>query len=270
MMGLKKVGLIGTSLSHSLSKILHTYSIKQLGLEATYELIELDIHNIEAKLDGFWQQGMLGLNVTHPLKSLVAKILGCEGKSINTLYRGETGWKATSTDGIGFAKAMKHQKIDFRALKDVVIIGGGGVVPALLTCFLEQTNIHVLTRRSFDSNCLNLQSSVINHKLSAKVLESLIIDKKTDTLLIHASSAPLFGDPLDYLCPAMKNFHGYFIDLNYSHHCALYNQASLQSLSYQDGLIMLIEQARASQMLWFNRTCDFQDMYHYLAGGSYE
>ena len=66
-----KYGLLGRKLSHSLSVPIHRAFFERRGLEASYELLELEpdqVLNLRALMDA---EGFDGLNVTIPYKQAV-------------------------------------------------------------------------------------------------------------------------------------------------------------------------------------------------------
>lgn len=107
-----KAAVIGSPISHSLSPVLHNAAYRQLGLDHSYQAIEVDqaqFKDFIQSLDSEW----FGLSLTMPLKEIafdvvsevspLAKLTG----SINTLTR-DSGWKADNTDVVGIAQALRE------------------------------------------------------------------------------------------------------------------------------------------------------------------
>lgn len=119
----KKYGLLGESLSHSYSKIIH----EKLGLYS-YELFPTPKEQLSAFMA---RKDFAGLNVTIPYKTMVAKycdIIDPEARdigSINTLYYKNGLLHGANTDYYGLSYAAAQAGISF-AGKKVLLLGGGG------------------------------------------------------------------------------------------------------------------------------------------------
>jgi shikimate 5-dehydrogenase len=58
----------------------------------------------------------------------------------------------------------------------------------------------------------------------------------------------------------MKTFRGVFVDLVYGQPSALLKVATEKGIPSQDGLPMLIEQARASQQYWWGTSVPYSEI----------
>ena len=125
----KRFGLLGESLSHSISPMLHSY----LG-DYSYELIERDFKGAEQ----LWKSHEYdGFNVTIPYKKLAYKL--CDEVSpeadaigsVNTVVFSQDGRSmGYNTDVFGFEYLLKQNDID-PAGKDCLILGTGGASVAV-------------------------------------------------------------------------------------------------------------------------------------------
>ena len=132
-----KAAVIGSPITHSLSPKIHKKAYEILGLEASYEAIEisestfLDFYNrLQSQETGTdWS----GFSLTMPLKEIVLKhctnadSITVAINSGNTLYRAEDSWKVTSTDYLAFQNLLNVAE-DAK----VAIIGGGGTARAAI------------------------------------------------------------------------------------------------------------------------------------------
>src|SRR5690606_33898183 len=89
-------------------------------------------------------------------------------------------------------------------------------------------------------------------------LQEELFGRSGDTLLIQATSAPLHGEDLRSLCPALDKFHGVVVDLVYGTPSRLLTMAKERGLLAQDGIPMLIEQARLSQQFWWQKSAPYE------------
>ena len=102
-----KLGVIGSPIDHSLSPKIHKIFANDLGLQISYEAIEVKENEFETAITNLFDQGFMGLNVTLPLKEAaygLADNLSKEAQncgSVNTLWKEKDTLCADSTDGRG-------------------------------------------------------------------------------------------------------------------------------------------------------------------------
>ena len=261
-----KLGLLGHGISFSLSPKIHLYSANILGLNCTYELFDLDAGPAESFLKRFWDEGGHGLNVTTPHKELVAKAVQSKLRSVNTLYRGQSAWETASTDGEGFARAVARTGRGLDSYTGLVILGSGGASAAILSYLQSQkaqARVHLLRRSNKKDEALSqdLAREISFYDFNVEALGDCLSQvNHSDSLLIQASSAPLKGDDLSHLLPAFESFGGDMADLVYGKPSALYEMAKKRGQTCQDGLPMLIEQARLAQELWWGESAGFDEV----------
>ena len=128
---MRKFGLLGKKLSHSLSPLLHNTFFEDIGIEAEYKLYEVD----EAEIDNFknymLENSIEGVNITVPYKkrfldkldyiSDEAKEIG----AINLLYVKDNKFYGDNTDYYGFKYTLTKNDIDVKD-KKIAIVGKGG------------------------------------------------------------------------------------------------------------------------------------------------
>lgn len=166
-----KLGLLGSHISHSYSKIIHESSAQKLGLNISYEIFDTPSEKVLDFLEKFWLTGGHGFNITTPYKKIIAKHIGSIDNSVNTVYRGKNGWLGTSTDGIGFANALFNDDVSLENTSEIIFIGAGGAVSAILN-YLSKQLTHIpkctIMRRSAD-NDKELQSVIAPETLQNQV-----------------------------------------------------------------------------------------------------
>ena len=128
---MRKFGLLGKKLSHSLSPLLHKTFFEDIGLKDEYKLYEVD----ETKIDNFknymLENSIEGVNITVPYKktfldkldfiSNEAKEIG----AINLLYIKDNKFYGDNTDYYGFKQTLLTNQIEPSG-KKIAIIGRGG------------------------------------------------------------------------------------------------------------------------------------------------
>lgn len=270
----KLMGIIGQQIGYSLSPRIHNFSASSLNIDIVYLNCDMPAESLENFLIAAWNIGALGFNVTTPFKSTITSLLSEKSlESANTLYRGKAGWSLASTDAEGFDMAIKRLGFNFSGFKRVVFLGCGGVVSAILSYitkrFENSPEIAIVRRsptqdervRSFLPNDFPLK--FFDFKPSQ--FEKIIRHAGGETLVVQATSAPHRGDDLAAFVPALQDFKGVFVDLVYGRASALLEAAQNKGIPCQDGLPMLIEQARLSQRLWWGEALDYQRVFDFLS-----
>ena len=125
---MKHLAVLGSPIVHSLSPTIHLAAYHELGLDWSYEAIEVREGGLEKfvrSCDSSWQ----GLSLTMPLKAEAVSAcddvdpLALQVNAANTITWNASKTQAHNTDVIGFFNALKlHDAI---TLDSVAILGGG-------------------------------------------------------------------------------------------------------------------------------------------------
>ena len=263
----KVLGLLGCNIEYSLSPVIHNVSFQHLGVEAVYLPLDWQGGRLETFLEAMWQLGVVGFNVTRPYKEVIAGLLGLpKGESINTVYRESSRWVAASTDAQGFARGLTRMGCEFNGFDRVILLGNGGVVTALMRyigqIFEHRPEIFIF-RRDTSRDELHRRLLAPGHPIYFKCMDraeltSALANRTGETLVVQATSAPLMGDAFQEYSDCFNSFYGYYVDLCYGKTACFLQQMRAKGLPCQDGIPMLIEQARLSQEFWFNCSAPYQ------------
>jgi shikimate dehydrogenase len=147
----KRCGVIGSPIAHSLSPVMHRAAYAALGLDWTYDAIEVPSGALAQFVDGC-DQTWVGLSVTAPVKREAAEYAVTRSPVVeslgvaNTLIGGPDGWHAVNTDVPGAVDALRERGIG--AVTSVRFLGGGATVESLLLALrtLEASAIEVWVR----------------------------------------------------------------------------------------------------------------------------
>jgi shikimate dehydrogenase len=115
------VALLGHPVGHSLSPRLQNAAFAARGLELAYVALDVPPERLDGALRGLVELGFAGANVTAPHKQEVARLVGAELPSVNTLVVREGRLESFSTDAA---------ILDGLAPERAVIIGSGGAAAA--------------------------------------------------------------------------------------------------------------------------------------------
>ena len=142
---MKKYFVIGNPINHSLSPKLQNWWLKEYKIDAIYDKIKLEDHEIKNFIQNIKEQKIAGCNVTVPFKKKVIPFLDKlsqeaeKTQSVNTITFDNGDLVGHNTDISGFDIAIK--KLNFKTKgKKILILGAGGVVPSIIFAL---KNMHV-------------------------------------------------------------------------------------------------------------------------------
>lgn len=243
-----KFGLLGKSLNHSISPLLHSY----LG-DYSYELIERD----EEGARNLWiNPEYAGFNVTIPYKKLACSLcseLSNEAErigSVNTvIFKEDNRSIGYNTDAFGFDYLLNRNGIDVEG-KDCLILGTGGASLAVeyVLGLHKAKSITFCTRDRDDKTGRNFveYKELYDNAKSCPIGDYSII-VNTTPVGMYTEDGSLYGSPID-----LGIFKGIdaVIDLIYNPvKTSLCKQAESLGIKWTSGLQMLIAQGyKASEL----------------------
>jgi len=134
--------VIGSPIRHSRSPLIHRLFAEQFGIALRYEKREVAPRTLAAALRDFQAEGILGINVTVPLKeeayglAAVATERARLAEAANVLSFDAAGQVlADNTDGIGLVADLQTHRFPLAGARVLLLGAGGavrGIVPALL------------------------------------------------------------------------------------------------------------------------------------------
>ena len=240
-----RFGLLGESLSHSISPLLHKY----LG-DYSYELIERDYKGAEQ----LWQNHEYdGFNVTIPYKKLAYELcdeLSPEAEaigSVNTVVFSENGRSSGyNTDAFGFEYLLKRNDIDVNG-KDCLILGTGGASLSVeyVLGLHNASSITFCTR-----HIINPSENLIEYDSLYKKAD---FDKISDyQIIINTTPVGMYNHDVDKSPINLEIFTGIeaVVDIIYNPiQTKLCEQAEKLGIKWASGLRMLIAQGyKASEL----------------------
>ena len=140
---MKRFGVIGHPIAHSLSPLLHNTAFSLLGLDCSYEAFDIDPASLPAAIREFKDQGIAGLNVTIPHKESMLSLvdeLTDEARAVgavNTVTFGGSRVQGDNTDVYGVAASLEQYRQEIRD-RIVVLIGAGGSARAIIYALIDR------------------------------------------------------------------------------------------------------------------------------------
>ena len=246
---MKKYLVIGNPIDHSLSPKLQNWWLKENNIDATYDKIKLEVHEIKNFIQEIKEQRIAGCNVTVPFKKTVIPFLDKlsreaeETQSVNTIIFDNGDLVGHNTDIAGFDTAIKKLNFSLRG-KKVLILGAGGVVPSII----------------FALKSMHVQEIIISNRTKEKAenLRVLFNDLKilewgnlTDFhMIINATSLGLNNEKINLDFSSLED-DKLFYDVIYNPHETNFLKMGKQlGHKIENGKTMFIYQALEAFKLW--------------------
>jgi shikimate dehydrogenase len=257
------LGVIGDPINHSLSPLIHNHWLREFGLPAQYEAMQVLDGELPAALQTLSAKKAIGLNVTLPHKhaALAASIVSSDtAKRIgaaNTLTLQQNGdWHADNTDVPGFITALKLAGITALNTKSVLILGAGGSARAVL-CALDNQNADIAVMNRTLERAEDICRTLTAGRAKAIPSDLSMNELNRFDIIINTTSLGYSGNHYDL--PDGKD--RLFFDISYGKAAAAQlAHAESQNWKTQDGLGMLVAQAAESFNIWFDEMPEIEPM----------
>jgi shikimate dehydrogenase len=259
---MKKLAVLGHPIGHTLSPVMHSASIKALGLDAEYEYGKLDVapDALMERLAQLPAEGYAGVNLTIPLKEIAfqglhkldvsAEILG----AVNTVEFTEDGPVGHNTDGYGCLKALE-EAFGKSAAGDAVFVlgcGGAGRAVALMTALDGAKSV---TLADVDAGRVASLAAEISERAPDTVVIQAVgggsASCRAADLVIQASPVGMKKDDPSLMPPEAFRAGQRVFDLIYMYpETALLSTAKSQGAQIANGLGMLLHQGARAFEIW--------------------
>ncbi len=257
-----KLGLIGERLGHSQSPAIHTKLFQLLGIQGSYDLIEMDRGDVPNELIRLKREGYIGLNVTIPYKVDVmplltdiaheAQVIG----AVNTIYMTSEGNFGYNTDYSGFGRSLDHAGIAVQN-KECVVLGTGGAARAIVKCLYDKgaRTITIASRNPKEKPEFAAFAQQVNGRM---VSYDELADKKDGDVLVNCTPVGMY--PKTDASPVSQAIAAQYpavVDLIYNPKTTrLLQYAQQQGAKTLNGMYMLVAQAIGSEEIWQERRID--------------
>jgi shikimate dehydrogenase len=272
---MKRAGVIGWPIDHSLSPILHGYWLQQpehRDVKGSYERIAIPPGELTRdKLFALREQGFVGFNVTIPHKETAFSLADRFDDAApftgaaNVLFfmeDGKIGARNTDVSGIQDSLMQSLGNISLGG-KNIVVLGAGGAARAVVYALqgLGVAKVTILNRHLDRAD--KLVEHVKKYRPKAELITGLFEDwneaAKDAWLVINATSAGMNGNPpLVLELKALPNNDVAICDIVYSPlETPLLKEARARGYKRLiDGLGMLMYQAKPSFEIFFGKNPD--------------
>ena len=248
-----RYGLIGESLGHSFSPVLHRIIFEMSGIRGSYDLFETDKAGLKDLVEEIRRERIKGFNITIPYKEEALKYIDDISEearmisSINTLKLEKGKIKGYNTDYYGFGKTLKRNKIEIRGKRAFILGTGGGAKSVYY--YLKNHGAKEIVFVSRDPKKVkNIygSSSIIDYKDLSKVEDiDIIINTTPLGMYPYIEKSPV-GKRILSRCEAV-------LDLIYNPlETKLLKMGKELGIKSVNGLYMLVAQGIRSQEIWNN------------------
>jgi shikimate dehydrogenase len=257
--GTLRFAVLGFPARHSLSPRMHRAAFRALGMDATYEAIEVPPEGLEAELGRLHAEGFTGLNLTTPLKERAFALVATRtpearaALAVNTLRREPEGWAGHATDGLGLEAWVREAGIQVRGAR-VLLLGAGGaarsIAPSLVR--LGPASLDLVSRSAARARELAERVRTIaegGFAVRAAALEDEPPDEGWDLLVRLLSTADV--GPAEARWWDGLSERGAALEGNYEDRAAGARAvADARGIRFEDGIGLLLHQGARSFEFW--------------------
>ena len=256
----RHLAVLGSPIAHSLSPVLHRAAYDALGLDWTYDAVEVDEAGLPTLLNGLGEDWR-GLSLTMPLKRAVVPLLDqtdplveLSGVANTVVLSGDRRW-GHNTDVPGAVAAVRERA---PGVHDTATILGAGATAASLALALADLGVHRITIGARDPERARSTVQIARSHASRPEVDLVPVDEApvADIVASTIPSAAVNGPMLARLAEAPVVFdviyHPWPTDLAAA--------ASRQGGVVVSGLDLLVHQANLQNQLFTGTQRDLVDV----------
>ncbi|MFW6230299.1 MAG: shikimate dehydrogenase, partial [Halanaerobium sp.] len=260
----KLYGLLGKSLSHSISPSLHNNGFRDLRINAIYLMLETKDQDLGEYITSLKNLDFAGWNVTIPHKeSIIPYLNGFSSLAraagaVNTVLNRRGRLTGYNTDVIGFQRQVEEAGVKVKD-KRAVVIGAGGAARAVIAAMvqLDLKDITIINRTVENAKEL---AELFREENAKQNFDFCSLEEQEYADVLKAADLVVDTTPVGMYSNDIKNI---VINPDYLHEKQLvidlvYNplktkilkEAEKRGAQIGNGLPTLIYQAEASFKLW--------------------
>ena len=255
---MRRVGIIGHPVAHSLSPVFQAAAFAACGLDAKYEAWDTPAEALKGRVVSLRDPAYLGANVTIPHKERVLPLLdelgGLSARmgAVNTIVNREGRLFGFNTDGPGFVAALRNEVAFQCSGKRVLIVGAGGAARGIAFALVEARAAHLAVFNRTPARAQRLAGEI---ELAGGDVSVVAADTNTPIdCVINCTSVGMHGGPDPDGLPwdvSRLGADALVVDIVYApEETPLLKAASAAGLRTLGGLPMLIYQGGLAFELW--------------------
>ncbi len=250
---MKRAGVIGDPVDHSLSPVMHLAAMRATGFEGTYEAWPTKLDELEARVASLKEPDVLGANVTVPHKQVVMPLLDDVTETarrigaVNTIIPNADGLLGDNTDAYGFRRSLQEH-VNREEIDCAVVLGAGGASRAVIVALQEMDVDRIVVTNRTDDRAAELAREF--ETAMAPWSEAPVEEFPQADLLVNATSLGWHDEmPVSDRALGRLKKGATVFDLTYRD-TALLRTAAARKHAVLDGLGMLIHQGARAFELW--------------------
>ncbi|MDY6931642.1 MAG: shikimate dehydrogenase [Halobacteriota archaeon] len=249
-------GVIGDPIEHSLSPVMHNAAFEAIKMDSIYLAFRVRTEDVEKVLSGAKSMGMVGLNVTVPLKEKVMEYVELDPLArkigaVNTVDL-STGI-GYNTDGMGVRKALEEKGV-LLSQRNVILVGAGGAARAIAFLLAEEGAIVTIVNRTRE-RAISLADTIGGEVKGVGLdeLEGLIGDAD---ILINSTTVGMHPNVNESIVSSdMMHSDLVVFDIVYNPiETKLISEARIAGAKTIDGVMMLVHQGAESFRIWTSKS----------------
>ncbi|MHA1539330.1 MAG: shikimate dehydrogenase [Alphaproteobacteria bacterium] len=257
---MKKAGVIGYPIHHSISPKLHGFWLKKYGIEGEYTAYEVKPENLGDFIKSLKEKGLNGCNVTIPHKEDVMQYLDVISEdaqkigAVNTVIVNSEG-KTTgyNTDVCGFVNNLKNTVPNYKFSGKAIVLGAGGAARAICVGLLKNGVSEVFLTDIAPEKAEKIAAD-LKKGISVLAWEERESVLKDVMLVVNATPLGMKGFPEHEINLTALSENAVVYDIVYTpEKTGLLKKAEEQNNPILGGLGMLIQQAVYGFENWFGQ-----------------
>lgn len=250
---MRRAGVIGEPVEHSLSPAMHNAAFAALGIDARYDLWGTALADLPARIATLRAPDVLGANVTVPHKQAVMPLLDETSETarrigaVNTIIPQGDRLRGDNTDAVGFRRSIEAAW-PRRRIARAVILGAGGASRAVIVALQEMgvETITISNRTPAKATALAGEFGIASETWD----EVAVAAFPAADILVNATALGWHGEmPIPVAALDRLPAGSLVMDLTYRQ-TPLLRAAGGRGLDVLDGLGMLVHQGARSFELW--------------------
>jgi len=256
----KIAGVWGHPVGHSRSPVMHNAALEALGLDWVYVPFDVAPDDLAAAVAGLGALGLVGVNVTVPLKEAILPLLDVVDEaarwigSVNTVHNRDGKLFGYSTDGGGFLRSLESVGQPTRD-REALLLGAGGSARAVAFALAEQGCRCRIANRTEE------RAAALAQAVNARYPGAAVVagwGQKADgfDLVVNTTSVGMHPneDTLPALPPSVFAGKPFVCDLIYAPaQTKLLAAASAAGCGTMNGVKLLVWQGALALSLWTGR-----------------
>ena len=253
----RKAFVIGHPIAHSRSPLIHGHWLSRLGLNGSYERIDVAPADLPVFLNDMALNGFVGGNVTIPHKEVVYDLVARRTDAadligaVNTLWFADGILHGDNTDAHGFAANLDQYQPSWSSASSALVLGAGGAARAILFALIEKgvRDIRIVNRTLARAQEL---ADRFGDSVSAHAWDEMDGLVKDVELVVNTTSVGMGGQGASPLNVSLFSADALVTDIVYTPlQTPLLSAAAARGLRTVDGLGMLLHQAAPGFVRWF-------------------